>query len=210
VEALVLLGHKYDTPFLRNKALERLLHCFPNTLKLWDGTIGRDAGPNPMKYIRLSSCLQIARTVNYPAAIPPIMLSLCSLGLEKLTEAPIAREDMKTVLTVFWSLQKRQRVDALKWLHFVPQGCSGRSECVEARMRLSKRFENNLFPTKPTWTMTSKLKDSFWENSGLCSACVHSSQMIYGTERQRIWNDLPMLFGFPPWEDLRRQSKMPS
>jgi hypothetical protein len=200
VKAIILLGHKYDTPVLYNKALSRLVPFFPATLAHWDA---RDS--SHMEGIRLLPSLRVARTINYPSSIPAIMLTMCSMGVDTIVTAPVDPEDLKIILPALWKLQTRQRTGLLRWLYAVPQACHSRLACLEARLRASSDLDRRA-AVRPIIFFTNKIVSYFWDESGLCKACIQSAKSIYGGERQKLWNDLPAIFGLPPWEDLRVNS----
>jgi hypothetical protein len=200
VEAIILLGHKYDTPTLYNKALGRLFPSFPTTLAHWDT---RDS--NHMEGVRLLPCLHIARKINYLSSIPAIMLAICSRGIDVIVAATVDPEDLKIILPALWKLQARHRTDLLRWLYAVPQTCHSRLACLEARLSTSSGLDMAA-AARPIIFFTNKIASSFWDQSGLCKACVQSAKSIYGGERTKLWNDLPAIFGLPSWEDLRVNS----
>lgn len=71
--------------------------------------------------------------------------------------------------------------------------------CAQAKVEhlaglRSQKFEDaNYFPR---WKIR-------W-GKGLCSACIEEAKTIHERSRRALWDELPSIWGLPPWDELTK------
>jgi len=115
------------------------------------------------------------------ATLPPAVQRVCILGREKILV---------------------EQADAtLAWLdnEEVSSECESPSDCAKACTNLV------LWVWKPTPEPCRSLEK--WAQimkRGLCSACVDEAERIHEAGRQKMWDLMPLNFGFVGWDELKK------
>jgi hypothetical protein len=108
--------------------------------------------------------------------------------------------DQEACITGGLTLLEKQATKTLKWLdpkeNFV--GCLNPEACNRERQRIFQVI----------WYPLPKLRPLTWWNDKMvsfCMFCSKKSSELHNAGRQRIWDELPSIYGLPEWEELRKQ-----
>jgi len=213
--AMLRLGSKYDFEHLRGEALFRLRAEFPTTLKEWDNL------PRGYTYITERPCL-LVDVVNLALeqglfSILPSAYYVCIEEEQHKVENILkgwARDDGSRAVLFPEARQAciigRQRIleqledTTLSWLdHDGPLDCRDQRKCAKARQSLAlSTFKPLLDPylCLQSWGEV--------ETGALCKACCDYARVKHAQGRSRMWKMMPEIFGFPPWDELKKLDRL--
>ena len=108
--------------------------------------------------------------------------------------APVDRDACLDAIIVLINREHNDILDFPRWE--VADACNSQERCQRARLNILEHS----FVVDP---LGAKFDDQFKDYViSACKACVEESKDSYSRERQRLWDDLPELFGLPPWNKL--------
>ncbi|KAK7062833.1 hypothetical protein VNI00_000328 [Paramarasmius palmivorus] len=209
LSGILRLSTKYQVDFLRQRTYEVLHRLYPTTLEEWDA---RDAYVNLETFeARPFAVYLLAKETNLPTLLPAA-LYLCADsqdinfildGLDSFDRRHIELDwpDKKACIRAreTLSIALRTRLFAFLTGQMDFPGCHRTSVCNNTRWKWLQGVEASLgsgvFSVSFPWAQ--------YQN-GVCDNCHRLSREHYAAERQKLWNELPVLFGLPPWDELRR------
>ena len=198
------LGHKYDIPDLRDRALSHLATAYPSTLQAWDNRSKTRTFPPVMKFDLEFLLLQAALKADACWLMPVMFYSCCSYPMREILYsvewigAGDLLEKHKCMLGYVDQFAATSRV-----LRFLVQSpsvrCTVQLKCYEGRLAW--------FDMVDTWKTSIPLDiwdESDWKRFGkdVCSVCLDQSRSTHRKARQAVWDNLPRTYGLPAWEDL--------
>jgi len=159
----------------------------------------------------VSTIIDLARENDILHILPLAFYSICSSHTAKeLLEASEQLEESAHELSVFdqrvvikgWhSLVERQATETFKWLaqeDIFAIICTGYACAKHRRNHLCKYwFPRVNCSALDAWQLG-------WEKD-YCKACVSKSKELHDSGRRKIWEELPLFFGLPEWEELTKK-----
>ncbi|ESK92286.1 hypothetical protein Moror_4684 [Moniliophthora roreri MCA 2997] len=209
LSGILRLSTKYQVDYLRQRVYRVLSELYPTTLEEWDA---RDAFVNLETFeARPFAVFLLAKETNLPTLLPAA-LYLCADsqdigfildGLPSIDNTHIELDwpDKKACIRAreTLSIALRTRLFAFLTGQMDFPGCHRTSMCNNTRWKWLQGVEASLgsgvFSVSFPWAQYQ---------SGVCDSCHRLSRDHYVAERQKLWDELPVLFGLPTWEELRR------
>ncbi|CAA7266032.1 unnamed protein product [Cyclocybe aegerita] len=227
VAAMLRLGNKYEFIQLREDALFRLRSEFPSTLKEWQvlpSDYTHMVTQGGILYDIINLALEEGLFSILPAAYYLCIQDIVSPAntLLKLSSPLRAgqneifsgqKRNDGTLATLPPSVQKacilgreeilvQQAQATLGWLDVdseVSDNCNQQHSCATTCTQLVSIL------WKPVPEPCRSLeKWSQLDPRGLCSACREEAKRIHEAGRQHMWEKMPQIFGFLPWDELRK------
>ncbi|KAK7036027.1 BTB domain-containing protein, partial [Favolaschia claudopus] len=219
---ILRLSHKYNVEYLKRRALTHLSAAFPTERtafraergELWD-TIPR----NPPPYM---SIIQLAREVEALWILPSAFYELvdaCAEAqdlLECIREQVVyngrtiqlSEEDKAALLEGYLAQLNAGPSEMMRFLHQNLDiiGCTNPLRCLKSRMRAIEIVRLDRSANVKGLRLDPLLlwdSDDDWERlDALCSRCILSLKLTHSEAQQAFWDQLPQMFGLPPWEAL--------
>lgn len=209
-KAFLCLGRKYEIEHLREQAIERLAIDFPATwqdfelyFKLKPKAIELMSRPGDM-----FKMVTILREHNLLLFLPWLLYRCfhmdhsghTSLFLKSPdTLQPIlCLDDIQVCSQALGKLCRLQASETFAWLD--PSLTCADKQCDAMRRSI---MQAAYYP------VTTCAPFSPWDvglEAGLCAECAPKSRDSHNAGRQRVWEQLPSVFGLPDWEELRESS----
>ncbi|KAJ7301503.1 hypothetical protein DFH08DRAFT_1090187 [Mycena albidolilacea] len=211
IYGVLKLSNKYLIDFLRRRALIHLSCRYPTTLEGWTGSTPMSWKIEPDLLIPV---INLAREVSALWVLPAVFYALCITtphhfralargvpfrdGLARLTPAD---------LEIFLEGSYAQRECASAMLQFLwhpehLQGCTtyGRcyvARCAERKYREGLQYQLGYQPLE-LWG------EAEWRQlaPGICLHCVGRMKDMHRQAVRAFWDDLPVKYHLPCWEDL--------
>lgn len=198
MEGVLRLAAKYDIPYLRLRATARLRHWYPDTIAGWRIRIEPWPRHSVSDYF---NALDLVRTADVRICLPAILFCMCSFKPHEIL-APGAL-DLATRILILEStavLSKRLRTAVWRWLYEDIPGCATPLQCGRNRGTYALGIEEAEKFAKPAgimFTLPSRL-------SGLCVMCGERAKMGMRAGQEKVWDELPAIFGLGGWDELRQ------
>ncbi|KAJ6572785.1 hypothetical protein DFH09DRAFT_916516 [Mycena vulgaris] len=208
VLSILRLAHKYDVQYLFLRALQHLsLRHGPSSLVNYRGREASDyilyAEDDANRSIAIISALREVGAL----WLLPIAYYNASTCTEEALRSTIAHGAAETVVQTCLVAQSHLMRGSGAMYSFLarPSGeCANKRRCAELRLRsLNSYFVflhgRDLLRPLEYW------RDPDWEDlssAGWCERCVSDAQEIHAKELQDFWDDLPGIYGLPPWAEL--------
>jgi hypothetical protein len=193
VAAVARLSYRYGFGALRVDALTLLTHEWPCTLAAHDAhapgsAVIRTAGPDG-SVTTDAAVVQLARELCLPELLPLALYHLALGDASASTELISADDHAVAYGRAALVRARRQLVDT--WLRDgACAGCAPLKACLEdARATSARDASAALEP----WDVAAL---------GLCALCAERAFRARRTGRQRVWDELPVYFGLPPWDKI--------
>jgi hypothetical protein len=207
VAACLRLGTKYEIVHLKTEALRRLYNDFPPTFNQVDHLY---FGKNQLieRYNGIAvDVVKLARDNNISSILPAALYWLSRYSFDSIisgkrrpdrTISILSIEDQKTCILAKEKLIRLQVVETFGWLNLLDDGqypgCVG--DCAGQKRDIFRQF---WLPT-PSCSALQPFKQS-WAKA-MCATCVADSSQKHNAGRERVWNQLPSIFGMRPWVEL--------
>ncbi|EIN04233.1 hypothetical protein PUNSTDRAFT_76587 [Punctularia strigosozonata HHB-11173 SS5] len=201
VIGIVSLATKYDIPHLRIRAAKRLAMWYPDSLKAWIAVRRESVSLSPTDN---RDVMNVARQCNLTSLLPVIMFALCDRPIAEIIDASLCPQDLLLIMQGRLELLSMQRLLPYRWLYRGNETCVTPSICNRLKESHSHTLENNPWRQR-VWTFFNPFVWANVEKSGMCKQCVADGIQTGETGRQHAWNELPAIFGLPPWNQLRRK-----
>ncbi|KAJ7490874.1 hypothetical protein FB451DRAFT_1079640 [Mycena latifolia] len=215
------LSHKYGVEYLQRRALIHLSSGYYTTLSAADARVAKDVPTlndvswnDPGSTAYCISAIGLSREVNalwiLPYAFYSMSAAFKSLGMSIFhgtvhngARASLSLEDQQAFLHGYHIQRNSTTTDILRFL-FHPadiQGCMTRARCVEARFQAFAGTwdiadDDSCIPLD-IWTPVD------WNIlADVCPTCLVLLKRTHGDARQAFWDQLPEIYGLPPWAEL--------
>ncbi|KZP04394.1 hypothetical protein FIBSPDRAFT_405005 [Athelia psychrophila] len=210
--AFLCLGRKYDIQSLHIDARKRLYRRFPATLEDDDAVrysewVGLKPTETGTRYIEL---VTLARRAELLSILPHVLYRCCQLYPEIITDnisAPaLPPGDQMACMTGHRAACISQAHTTYGWLYngAPAASCITQNKCSAARQRYLLEWFTPV-PSPSGLDLWSQVCGSFYSDMALCKHCVASAQSQHEVGRANFWEQLPSLFGLPPWTELLRE-----
>ncbi|KAJ7684273.1 hypothetical protein DFH06DRAFT_1155170 [Mycena polygramma] len=222
VVGILRLSHKYEVNYLRRRALIHLSSGFPTELSSTEtvtgswGTSSDLLGVGPFIAI-----IRLAREVDALWVLPTAFYNLadaCSTGPGLLTSirpstfngrsAQLSDEDQTAFVNGYCAQINTGPSDVTRFLHepaTIP-GCSDGHRCMVLRLRAIEMVRHDR--ASPRFQADPLLLwhglDDWKRLLGICLACGDALTETHMEARLAFWDQLPQMYGLPPWEELRK------
>ncbi|KAJ7464364.1 hypothetical protein FB451DRAFT_1094162 [Mycena latifolia] len=214
IVGILRLSHKYDVPYLRRRALEHLGTLYPTTLSGYDA---RRANLHTFAKVRtllhMVMPLQVAAEVGALWLLPTLYYELCTQSIAWFVSAECWKElgeRERTACLVGHSAQSRYFPNILHFLTLSKHSqsvCDDWTVCNRLRLDIANRTNKWQDMTCPldAWVKSDWKK---MEQSGICETCMEEAKTIHVAARRAFWDQLPQMFGLPPWAELEEMRRV--
>ncbi|KAJ7061556.1 hypothetical protein C8F01DRAFT_142738 [Mycena amicta] len=224
IRGCLLLAHKYQVGYLRRYTLGLLGAAYPTTFEDWlridlENPGWRTSDDGFHNFFMLHLAREVDALWLLPAAFNEIHSSYPSFGdismirdTHELSEwtspATVSVDDQNTF---FAGLEEHYHgaVQIMEFLSSPPHipGCGTPERCPLIR------FETMAYATHSIESMRLEplhvWSDSDWKKlRGLCPKCLQTLKLNHAASRRGFWNNLPKIYGLPPWNDLEAMKKV--
>ncbi|KAJ7221387.1 hypothetical protein GGX14DRAFT_669561 [Mycena pura] len=216
------LGHKYGVDYLRRRALGHLSSMFRTTLSEWDATGNsevEDKGDRlPSSVVTWTfvvesviCAIQLAREVEALWVLPGAFYCL-SENYKELREK-IFHEVVYDGITANLSVQDQQdflrgsdaqiasTFEVMRSLGGPPsiiEGCTSTQDCIVERLRVLQEAISDHSRSPLVVGLSGHLMKK------LCPHCLAVLKQKHEEARQAFWDELPQMYGLPPWNELEQ------
>ncbi|KAJ6471582.1 hypothetical protein C8R47DRAFT_1324904 [Mycena vitilis] len=213
--AILRMSYKYDVDALRKRSLTHLASFHPTTLAGYDAlTVTPTRLVNELQDPELElsfvDIAVLARNLSIDWILPVAFYRICQFTFEStILTAPLDLDDKVRIITNCRILEGSavSKVLAFLWPSS-DHNCDAISqqECRKSRFALRQGAEecrersSGNAATMPLdiWTQQD------WDDLDVCKACLSSMRANHRAAKQALWDELPELFGLPPWKDLKK------
>ncbi|KAJ7784387.1 hypothetical protein B0H16DRAFT_1709109 [Mycena metata] len=224
---ILRLSTKYFIAKLRLQAIQFLTQTWSYTLKghddMVEAALRTPVNADGLSYPRVHPLhvVNLAREVNVQVIVPTACYFLSLYPLEDLLRADhpklmvrhpsqpsseLSTSDLRDYTLMF---QKRMAII----LSFVRNFCGTRQalptclsgpECTRGFARLASRLSRSWIPrTGPFHYMAQAVTDlSEDPKTNVCGLCRRAFAQDVAALREQTWNEMPLVIGMPPWEDM--------
>ncbi|KLO04855.1 hypothetical protein SCHPADRAFT_1003167 [Schizopora paradoxa] len=214
--ALLRLSTKYDFKDIRRELITLAGRHYPMFQSSYEFTSSLHCklGVGQMFSQRRDSIvlLQAMFESNVDYLLPILYYSCCSFSMETiLAEAhSIRAECLHNLLIGREKLQSRLKMYITK-LPDILHACTGSTGCTSPDGKKCPhvgRFANlcDLLDTTDLYSIAGArtiYKKLLVHPPGICKGCRSLLMRTIESERQKIWEEIPSMFGYPGWRDLR-------
>ncbi|KAF8496916.1 hypothetical protein JB92DRAFT_2988857 [Gautieria morchelliformis] len=209
VAGVLRMSSKYMIGPLQEKAIEHLCRIYPTKFvdmesdhkSIRNEVFGSasDAPEHPILLLNLVRSCQVAKLLPW-AYYAVVRWSFRDIvaghTLPDRSVARLSSEDMHTCLLGFETLLTTQHANIKQLFRGPGSKCSSHSSCsdgiAEAYTRALEEHGTGL--VAPLGPLRRKVN--------ACDRCVASIKRVDLEQRQEVWNQLPSVFGLPPWNEL--------
>jgi hypothetical protein len=200
VESVLRLSCKYDAAYFKSRALSHLNSTFPMTLNGWNNRDKNRTIPplDPTPF----TVIQIAREFDLDWLLPSVLYCICSHPIEETLDPSLIHDEEVRQMCIN-GRQKLLVMQAKEALHMstnpVITSCSDKCPstmryfadvlCGLETAGLLNYFED----------ITSDYPDNF------CRSCRADFGETCTVAGQKMWNELPTVFGLSSWENLEKK-----
>ncbi|KAF7296525.1 BTB domain-containing protein [Mycena chlorophos] len=213
IHSILRLSRKYDVPAFRQECIRRLKLEFPSTFEgleaVWGAWKHIEMDPGRGDINTVFQLINLSREFNLPSLLPLacyiVAASSSKEAMQRVSDGtsvpPLSVADQLICWKGHVELIKRGAVSKMAWLEAIgaeDSDCQHPNTCAKvARVIL---YHHGRQPEKslslinhwsPRWA------------TGACENCLRRARQVYLEGRRENWENLPAIFGFPPWETLR-------
>ncbi|KAJ7504861.1 hypothetical protein B0H11DRAFT_1979671 [Mycena galericulata] len=209
VLGILRLSHKYDVEFLYRRALQHLITDGWYTVEFDDPDPSRHIVRNhdiqqPLSLIAVSH--EIGTLWLLPWAYHAALSSYKSADLLRFVDGP-RRQHARTCLAAV-----PQFISAsVATKQFLTQDfpCAAPAYCFSVRMTsLSEFFHEARYGLQMSpFGFWDEEDWDFVKGQGMCDACISAAKRHHREGLARFWQQLPIMFGLPKWEELHRMKR---
>ncbi|KZP13135.1 hypothetical protein FIBSPDRAFT_753926, partial [Athelia psychrophila] len=215
LSAFVTLGGKYDIRRLHMEGKRKLYQEFPTVLQEMDLIKSWSFVQTDKDHSTWIHLAQLARKERL-LLILPYLLYRCIFyysAMELLggilnedgSRSRLAAEDQLVCLAAHRPVFLAQAGTTFEWIYdldTLSSKCINPATCDNFRLRLLVSF----LPVPSVAGLTSWHADIYTED--LCTHCAEVAERRHEEGRQKFWEELPGLFGLPPWSELKEEEPL--
>ncbi|KAJ7464362.1 hypothetical protein FB451DRAFT_1094151 [Mycena latifolia] len=206
---ILRLSHKYDVPYLRRRALKRLEIIYPISLEEYDIRRNHDSGAIPPLPDTVAA-LKVAIEVGGLWLLPSIYHNLCKNSMSTIISAPwwtTLGEKEQAACLVGHSAQTQYFPTIIAFLPAPSVGdmCDWH-RCNTNRLCVARDNLQSLSMREPLEASDELL--SHIKSIDMCESCVEEAKALYAAARKAFWDQLPQMFGLPPWAELEEMRRV--
>ncbi|KAJ7447507.1 hypothetical protein B0H11DRAFT_2082381 [Mycena galericulata] len=193
LSGLLKLATKYDVEHIRTRMISILTTIYPSSLTEW-----RSRKP-PAGYEELDFddflAANLALELHILSVLPGILYECCRYPTSHLFPSELGTAEKQKCIIAKERYMNDWSNDVHDFLFVAPDTCENRIDCDSVRLRW---LRINGIPT-----FTDVFAGPFpWGSIELCERCLARGKEQYRIATEKLWDDLPSLFGLPPWEEL--------
>ncbi|KAJ6477830.1 hypothetical protein C8R47DRAFT_1219735 [Mycena vitilis] len=198
---ILRLSHKYDVQYLRRRALQHLDTGYPTSLAVYEvsgaETFSSDGLDDSLRTIHCAS------EVGATWILPTAFYFLCYSDMREILAAPsyarLSVPDQETVV-ISYTKQRLACPPVLPFLRIpFTEGCTALAGC--------SAYRASYLVDVGSWNISDPLgsyKDWTPFEGRICAYCLEQSEEYHRTARKKLWEELPAIYGLPPWDILER------
>ena len=207
IAAFLSLGRKYDIQKLRVEAQIKLYQEFPLTLEEKDKLPIDSFISIDMLEIHYMKLAAIARKEGILSILPDLLYRCCEIySVKQFIHGIIVGgcvyqlvpEDQLACLSAERAIGVAQSLTTWKWAYSSYERCFRPEECNPARQKVLR----HLLPVPEIEALVLWPKERSTE---LCLFCRTEARIGHEAGRITFWEQLPDIFGLPPWGELRKE-----
>ncbi|KAK7018416.1 BTB domain-containing protein [Favolaschia claudopus] len=204
--AILRLSHKYDVPYLHRRALDHLNADGFYRRTYEETKVGHiDYGIVPL--MASLSVIIAATQVKADWLLPYTYYCAATYSPEELSQHVDGEtHDCALKALTAHAHLVRGAIDISCYLTTGPSTCTTIMKCPAARKAsLSQLLEtlsdSYISPLPPSEDLQN------FEDNGACSNCLADAKTKQHEAASKFWDELPQIFGLPPWKDLRAMKR---
>jgi len=214
--AVLGMSHKYDIPYLIQRAMLHLEPEFPTRL-LGRLIVRMDSSPSTLE--ECLAIVQIASRTDVKWILPFVYYSICVYPIEDIVNSEGWRQlsiaDQNRII-IGYPAQVLATAEILKFLRSAPSEppCTTPNICNVARP-LWDAWAHERWTHPSIRRVSDPLSQEHWFGSDwagfktqLCPNCFSAAKEKHNQARQTVWERLPAMFQLPAWNELERQRKI--
>ncbi|KDQ49710.1 hypothetical protein JAAARDRAFT_165405 [Jaapia argillacea MUCL 33604] len=214
--AIARLSTKYDSPYLRQRAIDTLATTFPSSLSGWDNR--HTSRLIPPFQGALGQCLSLAVECDFRVILPSLYFLASRFSLPDVASAFRSTQlgeqqkwDLYTdCLHGLERLRQAETTQILAFLDysFVRPGCQNNANCSDKLNRTRSEAIKKAVDSKPYAQWCSVHASEVGAQIGLCEPCKKTVTESITVARSAIWDQLPQYFGLPDWDTLEAEARV--
>jgi len=201
VESVLRLSCKYDVAYFKLRALSHLNSAFPMTLDGWNH---RDQNRTiPPLDLTPFTVIQTAREFDLDWLLPSILYCICSHPIERTFDPSLIPDEEIRQMCIN-GRQKLLLMQAREALHMSTNPVI--MSCPGGRCASTLRYFADVLCGLETVGLLNYFDDitsDFPDN--FCRSCKTEFRETCAVAGQKMWNELPTVFGFSSWENLEKK-----
>ncbi|KAJ7731818.1 hypothetical protein DFH07DRAFT_846989 [Mycena maculata] len=201
ITGILRLSHKYDVQYLRRRALLHLDTGYPTSLAVYEVSGSETFSSDGLDDSLLT--IQCASEVGATWVLPTAFYFLCYSDMRDILNSPqwqrLSPVDQETTIVSY----TKQRVVCPPVLPFLripfTEGCTTLDRC--------SAYKASYLEDVGSWNISDPLgsyKDWTPFESKICRYCLDHSEEYHRQARRKLWDELPSIYGLPPWDVLER------
>jgi hypothetical protein len=201
ITGILRLSHKYDVQYLRRRALLHLDTGFPTSLAVYEISGSETFASDGLDDSLLT--IQCASEVGAPWVLPTAFYFLCYSDMREILAARawprLSPADQATAIASY----TKQRTACPPVLPFLripfTEGCVALDRC--------SAYKAQYLEDVGTWNISDPLgsyRDWTPFESRVCAYCLKKSEEYHRVGREKLWANLPAIYGLPAWDILER------
>ncbi|KAJ7455106.1 hypothetical protein FB451DRAFT_1099413 [Mycena latifolia] len=201
ITGILRLSHKYDVQYLRRRALLHLDTGYPTSLAVYEisgsETFSSDGLDDSLRTI------EVAAEVGATWVLPTAFYFLCYSDMRDILSAPTwghLAPAHQTTAIVSYTRQRTACPPVLPFLRIpFTEGCTALDQC--------SAYKAAYLEDVAAWNISDPLgsyKDWSPFEGRICAYCLTESEAYHRRARKKLWDELPGIYGLPPWDVLER------
>jgi hypothetical protein len=196
------MADKYEADELRKRALIHLSKAHPTTLIEWDFMDDDVAWAEEMAL----DIAAIARQIGADWVLPTSFYRICQSAFEDriITRHELSDADKINCIKGIRYLETTGAADILQFLLDCYYNCWTRGDCSASRQEMHRNVarlgkydgENMTVMPLELWRRTH------WSDLDVCEDCLVDMKETHKDARQKLWSNLPKIFGLGDWKQL--------
>ncbi|KAG6840634.1 hypothetical protein C0991_005399 [Blastosporella zonata] len=203
--AVLRLGHKYQTGYLSQRALQHLATGYPSTLQAWDSRKDTRTFPQIKNFDDEFQLLCAAQKFGASWVMPSLLYSCGAYPMHVILDSQVWKDagDLLVEKNTCLLGYAEQFSASLRVVRFLVQpnteGCTDELRCYKKKL--------TWFDVVDSWRPSIPLEiwdESDWKRYSreVCSACLIQSRKAHSKARLDVWESLPRTYRLPPWDQL--------
>ncbi|KAK7052492.1 BTB domain-containing protein, partial [Favolaschia claudopus] len=221
--SVLRMSHKYEVDELRKRALVHFSQAHPTTLSEWDTVVNDPPSWTNLDDEKNILSISIARQFGATWILPTAFYRMCQSTQEDNIIDTVYL-DTSDKVRFLQGLRYLETTGASQMLDFLldeslwsnlnchetleaeQRVCIGSREDDEWRHQIRSDLEERKgFDARVGAVMPLELwQHDHWSDLPACDDCTEEIQSALQEARQKLWNELPTIFGLPNWKKLRK------
>ncbi|KAK6991760.1 BTB domain-containing protein [Favolaschia claudopus] len=212
VVGVMRLSHKYDVPYLFRRALSHLDSMYPSELDAFmevhneevDQHVEFEDSDPIVPLTALRAAAEVGATWLIPAA--GYRFAFSREGLDS-TMNQLQIHELKTYLTAHAEFVRASATIQQLLRNLPVPSCDSGGLCLISVSKAHDTLESWRRARQDCDPLMPFIFDLLGSRTGLCTFCSPFALGQFKYAQQQFWDNLPLLFGLPGWEDLKKMKK---